>query len=212
MRHITASVALEDAKQAHGETTLALNQGVDLIDRIFATSHNALMLCELPAAPEQTPTMLRCSPNTPSILGVPADADPITAAFTAEQQRAIGADVELLAAQRFFPERIQTLAHSGAVLACSGHMVDDTRFLVTMRDVTLAKRAEQRERHVEMQRIQRTLSVRSSSKGCCSIVAEVDLRFDRAGRIKNGTTTPVCGARHRTTPFWGTNRQRATAT
>ena len=73
------------------------------------------MLCELPAAPEQPPTLLRCSPNTHSILGVPADADPITAAFTAEQQRAIGADVELLTAQRFFPERIQTLAHSGAV-------------------------------------------------------------------------------------------------
>ena len=71
-----------------------------LLDRIFATSHDALMLCELPAAPEQPPTLLRCSPHTHSILGVPADADPFTAAFTAEQQRAIGADVELLAAQR----------------------------------------------------------------------------------------------------------------
>lgn len=113
-----------------------------LLDRIFATSHDALMLCELPAAPEQPPTLLRCSPNTHSILGVPADADPFTAAFTAEQQRAIGADVELLAAECFFPERIQTLAHSGVVLACSGHMVDDTRFLVTMRDVTEAKHME----------------------------------------------------------------------
>ena len=164
----------------------------DLLDRIFATSHDALMLCELPAAPEQPPTMLRCSPNTHSILGVPADADPFTAAFTAEQQRAIGADVELLAAHRFFSERIKTLAHNGVVLACSGHMVDDARFLMTMRDVTEAKRAEQRERHVEMQRIQSAAQrAIEEAKAACDTLQKLDLASDLVTHmeIKNGTTT-----------------------
>ena len=163
----------------------------DLLDRIFATSHDALMLCELPAAPEQPPTLLRCSPNTHSILGVPADADVFTA-FTAEQQRAIGADVELLAAQRFFPERIQTLAHNGVVLACSGHMVDDTLFLVTMRDVTEAKRSEQRERHVEIQRIQSAAQrAIEEAKAACDTLQKLDLASDLVTHleIKNGTTT-----------------------
>ena len=182
-------------QEAKAERRIAQDQNAkqsDLLDRIFATSHGALMLCELPAAPEQPPTLLRCSPNTHSILGVPADADPFTAAFTAEQQRAIGADVELLAAQRFFPERIQTLAHSGTSLACSGHMVDDTRFLVTMRDVTEAKRTEQRERHVEMQRIQSAAQrAIEEAKAACDTLQKLDLASDLVTHmeIKNGTTT-----------------------
>ena len=71
-------------------------------------------------------------------------------------------------------------------------MVDDTRFLLTMRDVTEAKRAEQRERHVEMQRIQSAAQrAIEEAKAACDTLQKLDLASDLVTHmeIKNGTTT-----------------------
>ena len=133
-------VTMRDVTELMNEQRIKMRQQSNLLDRLFETSRDALMLCELPAAPEQPPTVLRRSASTHSVLGVPADANPFTA-FT-EQQRAIDKDVGCLREDGFFPERTTTLVHSGTILACSGHMVDEARFLVTMRDVTELKAAE----------------------------------------------------------------------
>ena len=98
------------------------------------------MLCQLPDAKHKLPLMLRLSSNVHAVLGLDAGADPFSA-FTAEQQMDIGKDIACLFEKSFFPERTETLAHSGAIITCCGHMVDDTRFLVTMRDVTEKERA-----------------------------------------------------------------------
>eukprot|EP00966_Prymnesium_polylepis_P022597 519987-Prymnesium_polylepis.1 len=93
------------------------------------------MLCQLPDAEDKPPLVLRSSPNIHAVLGLGTGADPFSA-FTAEQQADIGKDITCLREEGFFPERTKTLAHSGTIISCSGHMVDKARFLVTMRDVT----------------------------------------------------------------------------
>ena len=124
-------VIAENAKQA------------DLLNRIFETSHDALMLCQLPDAEDKPPLVLRSSPSIHAVLGLDTGADPFSA-FTAEQQADIGKDVACLREKGFFPERTKTLAHSGTIINCSGHMVDEARFLVTMRNVTEAKHNHER--------------------------------------------------------------------
>jgi PAS domain S-box-containing protein len=110
------------------------------------------MLCQLPDAKHKLPLMLRSSSNIHPVLGLDTGADPFSA-FTAEQQVDIGKDIACLFEKSFFPERTKTLAHSGAIITCCWHMVDDTRFLVTMRDVTEKTRswAEKEAANAELQ-------------------------------------------------------------
>ena len=106
-----------------------------LLDVIFRNCHDALVLCKWPVEADQLPTILRSSANTAVILGIDPAANPFSV-FTAEQQYALGEDIKCLMTGGPFPERTAALVHKCAVIACSAHVVDEARFLVTMWDAT----------------------------------------------------------------------------
>ena len=123
-----------------------------LLDRIFETSLDT-MLCKLPNSEQESPVVLRSSPGIYSMLGLDEGAD-LFSAFTVEQQTGLGEAMAYLRVSCSFSERMMTLAHNSTIVACSGHMVDQTRFLLTMRDVTEAKRAEVVERERQQLTVQ----------------------------------------------------------
>ena len=114
-----------------------------LLDRMFDASRDVLLLCEMDE-PSKPPRVKKVSPNVHAVLGETLEAGKVFNALPAEHYIACVRDMDSLRTSTFFAERVLSMPN-GLMLAFSGHVVDDTHFLITLRDVTAAKQAQEAE-------------------------------------------------------------------